>query len=71
MAGTPGLLVDSITMTDYDQMTFMLYAQAPVQLHTKRCKIMAVKAHRDGIREKTESTKSRGRNTVAVHTHIK
>ena len=22
MAGTPGLLVDSITMTDYDQMTF-------------------------------------------------
>lgn len=32
------------------------------------CKIMEVRAHRDGIREKTESMESRGRNTVAVRT---
>ena len=33
----------------------MLYAQAHVQLHTKRCKIMEVRAHREMESERKQS----------------
>ena len=42
-----------------------------MQAHTKCCKIMEVKAHREMESERKQAMKSRGRNTGAVCTHGK
>ena len=47
----------------------MLYAQAHVQLHTKHCKIMEVRAHREMESERKQSQLKAEAETLAVRTH--
>ena len=47
----------------------MLYAQAHVQLHTKRCKITEVKAHREMESERKESQRKAEAETLLMCAH--